>query len=527
MACNEDTYAPGWRGTQDGAEELVPAKASAARVLAREALLGLSCVVVANYLGFGYFGIPYAAPVALGLLAGTIAGLACSRWWLAGIVGGCGTIAGAFLGAAYSPGGSGTCTPPGAGWSVAVLAACMGAGIAAVLMKRRDLERWVEWLGVAFVIVAACLYGSFVPANWKVEGGVTPADLFMSTPTVSTDMSDAHLFVLTVRRMNVGESYYSAMGRTLAQRNVLSARAGGGITVNLQNPIVFRLPTLYWLLAALPAGGYSWVIAMLVLVAAAVVAAWTIAARFTHPAVALVGTAITGVYLAGFMSFVLPIAETWAGALALVAMALALKSLSVRKKPLAWASAAAGVALLAAVTRELAVAFLLVGLASTLVPDRVRSRRLWIPWAVALGLAAIAYALHVQAVLAVVRTLPHVVGYSELGHFDPTGRGLVASVAFMANFTWWGLRTAWLILALGTVGGVVGPRDWPRRVLLGGVTVGGAVALFCLHPNTVAGAPIPGYWGYVVLPTVVACVPLALARMLGPRSRTLFACSAR
>ena len=97
---------------------------------------------------------------------------------------------------------------------------------------------------------------------------------------------------------------------------------------------------------------------------------------------------------------------------------------------------------------------------------------------------------------------------------------MVADLELAASFAWWTVASTWVVWTLGTVGGVIAPRDWPRRVLLGGATAGSAVALFCIHPNALAGVLPPGYWGYVVFPIVFACAPLALSRVpgLGPRA---------
>jgi len=77
-------------------------------------------------------------------------------------------------------------------------------------------------------------------------------------------------------------------------------------------------------------------------------------------------------------------------------------------------------------------------------------------------------------------------------------------------------RRVWIVWLLGVIGGVVGPRDWPRRVLLAGATLGGSLALLLLHPHGVLvdGLP-PGYWGELVLPTLLACSALTFAWVAG------------
>ena len=71
-------------------------------------------------------------------------------------------------------------------------------------------------------------------------------------------------------------------------------------------------------------------------------------------------------------------------------------------------------------------------------------------------------------------------------------------------------------MLLGMYGGAIA-RDWPTRAMLAGVAVGGVVALFLVHPPGWSGSSAPGYWGDIVMPTVLACVPLAFARRAGVR----------
>lgn len=476
-------------------------------------LLAFICVLTVSYLGAWAFSSQYVSLYLLGPLAGIVAALACRNWWLAGLAAGSGVVVGTLLGAAYSLAGSGRFSIPVVYWPVAGLAVALGMLAAALLQWDERLTVWLAWFGVGVVVFVTCVAGWSYSRLFNPALGATPVEFFQTTPVMSAGSPDNDIFVLTVRRMEAGMGYYAAMGRTLTELNATRPSAPN----DTSSAFAYRPPTLYWFLAALPQGGASWVLAMLVVVATAVVAAWTIAARYVNPAIALAGTMLVGAYLSGFAGAILPAAEPWAGALGLVSVALALKSLSVRNRPLAWATGAAAIALLATMTRELAVGFLLVGLASTLVAERTRSRRLWIPWVVALVLVAFAYLGHAQAVAALSHSSPMIGGQAG-NYVDATGKGLAASVGDLGNLSWWAASMAWVVWALGLVGSVIAPRDLPRRVLLGSVAVGGSVALFFLHPWAAPGFPVPGYWGHVVLPTVVACAPLAFARVPSLRS---------
>lgn len=477
----------------------------------REGLLGFACTVAVAFLGVGAFAMPHNSYFsALGPLAGVIAALASRRWWVAGPAAGAGVLLGTLLGAAYSTLGVNRFWFPASYWVVAGIAVAVGAGGAYLRERRPSSTRWLEWAGVVCVLGMVWVAG-LTYATQPIEMGFAPIELFRSTPAISADSYDEQLFVLTVRRMQQGSGYYAAMGRTLADVNA----ARPGVSDDLSRPTSFRLPTLYEFLAVLPNDGRSWSIAMLVLVSAGVVAAWSIAVRYTVSSVALVGMTLSGVFMSRFAGINLPDSELWAGVLGLIAVALALKSLSVKRRAVLWATAAAAVALLATLTRELAVAFLLVGIASSVALPRVRSARVWVPWISALAGAMVAYLLHAQQVIAVARTLPSSGQVAGFLYFDPTGRGLVAGIAMLARDSWWMAPVAWVVWACGTVGGVLAPRDWPRRVLLGSVTVGGALAIFSLHPWTPPGYPVTGLWSAVVMPSVVACTMLVLARAPG------------
>ena len=76
-----------------------------------------------------------------------------------------------------------------------------------------------------------------------------------------------------------------------------------------------------------------------------------------------------------------------------------------------------------------------------------------------------------------------------------------------------GTPVIWLMLLLGIVGAVVAPRDWPTRIMLAGVVLGGSLVMVFAHPPTMAPGPAPGYWGNIFMPAAFACVPLAFARV--------------
>lgn len=474
-----------------------------------DGLVGFACASAVAYLGMGLFGLPYQISFGLGPAVGLVAALACRPLWLAAPVAALGLAAGTFAGAPFLGSTFGALHRPTSYAVHALIAAAVAIGAGLAIMLNVRLRRWLAWLAVALTIVAAWQCGWFeATMPQRSLGAASSLVFYESTPEVSPSISDDGIFVLTVRRMQAGADYYSAMHRTLVDANAVRP----SLSQDLSSPTSYRLPTLYWFLAALPRGIDAWVIAALVLMSAAIVAAWTIASRFTAPHVALVGVVAVAAYLHAFTAMSLAEVEIWAGPLVLIAVALALQSFAAGRRALVWAVAAASAGLLATLVRELAVGVLLLGLASTLAGPGWRARRLWIPWAAAIVVAVVAYGAHMSAVAGLAAG-PLQAAASVGTHFDPTGRGLAASVTNLATRAWWPTAVGWLLWAFGTVGAVAAGRDWATRVLLGGVALGGAVALFFLHPAGYQGAQVPEYWGHIVLPTVVACCVLPLSRV--------------
>jgi hypothetical protein len=63
--------------------------------------------------------------------------------------------------------------------------------------------------------------------------------------------------------------------------------------------------------------------------------------------------------------------------------------------------------------------------------------------------------------------------------------------------------------------GVLAPKDLPSRLMIGGVALCGPLVLLVLRPTGWATYGVPGYWGDLVIPTTLACAPLALVALAG------------
>jgi hypothetical protein len=236
----------------------------------------------------------------------------------------------------------------------------------------------------------------------------------------------------------------------------------------------------------------------------------------TWPA-AVASCALVAALYSGLSSSIIMFgSEVWAGALGLLALALlvSVRGSAGRIPALMWVSAAA--ALAAASVREIAVAFVLVGLAATLADRRARSARLWLPWTVALGGFAVVYAAHSVAVQPYLVPSPVLTGFHWLA---ADGRGLVAGVARASALTLIPSAILWLLVASAMAGSLVASRTVMYRIALGMTTIGGSVMLVLFRPpgSGIYGG-VPSYWADLVMPSILACAPLVMALLPQMRS---------
>jgi len=220
-------------------------------------------------------------------------------------------------------------------------------------------------------------------------------------------------------------------------------------------------------------------------------------------------------------------AELWAGAFALASCALLVNASAPAENParrrtaFVWAAAAA--ALAAALVRELGIAFVLLGLVATLADAEDRTKRLWMPWAGALAITLVVYAVHWSAARAAVASLHLTAVAHPVAWLHPDGRGLVAAVTRIGFLMALRTTVAWLLVAVAALGAIVGIRRTDARIMLGGSVIGGCAVLLVVNPGGVTyGVNIaPSYWGDMVAATVLACIPLALALVPAARREPL------
>lgn len=390
----------------------------------------------------------------------------------------------------------------------AAVGATVGAAVCWALARRPSWRSAAAALAV-LLIASALVYTAVTFATATDANGSSAVSEMSSPPALERGSGDHVLFLNAIARMRNGEGYYQAMAEALLESN----RAGRPFN-EATSVFRYRLPTLYVLLAMLPANGTRYVTGLALVGALASAAADVLARTAVLEPLALIGCAAVAAYL-GFVAstFVALDTEPFAGAFGIVTVALfAASYVSRRRAVLMWAAAVA--ALLAALMRELGLPFVLLGLAATIADRESRERREWIPWTIALACTLAAYIGHYLSVKAVVSALEITPGPAEspFPWLNPDGLGLRTSVYRFAAVS--GIReaAAWAIVAAGCVGAVVGTRNRGATVMAGGVTIGGAIVYLLVHPigAQVDGLP-PAYWGDVILPTMIACAPLCFA----------------
>jgi hypothetical protein len=398
----------------------------------------------------------------------------------------------------------------------ALVAALVAIAVRWVLERSPRLASWAAAFGLVLVI-ASGWWAASVQATLPLHPGVTRVGYLASSPTMRTGSSDEDIYLAYIHRMARGEAYYPAAVAVLSASNI--AHPLGPIRID--TPLSYRLPTLYWLLSRLPADGWSLVWAMLSAGSMAAVAAYVLARQYVVAPLALASAAgLTGLYATYATVPGLLHAEIWAGALALVAVALFV--LARRRPPHAMALmvAVAVAALAAAAVRELAAPVVALGLALTALHRDTRRQRLWVPWAVALGVTSAGYVAHWAAATAAFRAaaLRGPAASDEPGWWHPDGRGLYGGVDFFRSIMAWPLAAGWVAAASGLVGAIVGPRERLQRLMTATLVGGGMLVVLFLRPtgSTSTGAPV-GYWSEIYVPTMVACIPLALAWLPGAR----------
>ena len=378
-------------------------------------------------------------------------------------------------------------------------------------------RRALAALGLA-ICLAAMIGSTVVSVSTPMEDGRTTVQMLADIPQPGTYATDEALYLRTSVLMHDGAGYYTAVEDAFAGLDTPVTSPGGAINR--------RLPTLFWLWGAMPGSSGASLVALALLAGTlATASAWQFARRCAGPAAGVVAAALTAMFYAEIASTTRALhTEPYAAACALAAMALFAAAYDPRTvHRMRWLWAAAAMALLGALFRELQVVVLVGGLAGSIVASRREETRDWMPWAAGLGVFVAAYLAHVLSVGGSVlsdRSFAYWLGID----MEWAGRVLTYGSTVMAGGSWLPA-----VLAIAALAGVFATRSGSLRIfLLVGVLVPG-MAFTLLGPSgwtapggaaAISSGGAPAYWGGLIVPPMLvlsALMPLVGQRVAGDR----------
>ena len=446
-----------------------------------------------------FFGAAWQVP----LLVGATAALVSSEWRQAGIV----TLilmtamTALLPGVAYFDGVR--ANPFVLVMSSVAVAALFGWVGSRDLLSRRLAGRIVSVVLVCLVVVnlwTPLLYGRH---PFQAYGSLAAEGLRV-VPQPGQYSSDAQLYLRIFHLMHSGTSYYPAV------RESWKGEFGGwhpwvNPSDSLPNGVAsYRLPTLFWVWSALPSDGFAIEILYLFFATLAVGAgAWMtseiVSVRFAPLAAAAIAAYAMGSAMSEFVTFV----DLPAMAIALVGVALFVRSLAKEDERFSWAGAAA--LTLAALTREMLVYLIAFACLSAMwAPKGVRWRRAR-PWIASLAVFTVGYAAHVAAIAGQVSGKSNVSAWLQ-------GSPMFALDA-MQRFSTFINGGVWALPLLFTLG-VLGA--WGAKTRLGSQFSVFAAAslivpiiLMLRFGNVFAGdnGVQENYWGMLIVPLALALWP--------------------
>jgi len=479
----------------------------------RAAVVATACIVAICALGSSvYFtNDPY---LILAPLAGVVAALGTRRVADAAPVALVGVVAGTACAAGVS---AGPWASP-AIWlpsvlPVAAVSALIALAVRWLLGASAGLTGLIALAGVILLVGGAWL-GAVSASSYAPEGKRSLAQMLSEKPEFAPLSVDEGVYLHYVWRLRQGEAYYPAAVRTLEEGNRVR-----GVTVDLSNPLSYRLPTLYRLLARVPAG-MSMVLLFMLVGSVATVSTYAMARRFLAVAPSFVAAAAVAAQSVGYSGQLRIMGtEVWAGFLGLTAVALFVLAVSGEASGRSRLFAVAlAFALAAALVRELALAFLLLGLAALLAEKELRSWRVWGPWALGIAVALAAYAAHWALASAAIREAGVAASGLQASWLRPFGTPLLGGWYLTAGVVGWKMPAMAGLFALGLAGALLLRAPVAGRVMLAGTVAGGCALLLLLGPSGVADAHglAPAYWVSLIAPTVAASAVLVMARLPGP-----------
>lgn len=278
------------------------------------------------------------------------------------------------------------------------LALILAAGSAALLAHTRT----ALWRGrtakfnlvVAVVMVCWILFNFWLPlflTGIPPQGyGFLRSEIISRIPQPGSYELDSEVYRRVYYLIHQNEGFYPAFRDALTQDGRPEYPAPGSV-------VGYRLPTLFWIWRLLPSDIFSLVYLFLAVGTLGIVASAYIAGQLAGVRLAPLAAAATAAYtMAAAVTGSVTYVDLPAASVALVGIALFVRSLSTGRRQLLWA--AAGVLALAALTREILVYLIVLAALAALLEAPGERRKAAMPWLAALGIFALGYGAHVIAV---------------------------------------------------------------------------------------------------------------------------------
>lgn len=349
------------------------------------------------------------------------------------------------------------------------------------LSQPTRFARWPGWACglalLAFALLVACGVARPVPPQLMAERPITGIAGSETPPDAAGD--DVALYRAMAQKVRGGEDYYAAATRLLRDNDY-----------PLRPFVAVRLPTLTYMLAALPPG---LAIVPMCLLIAAVILAWTVrlAPALRTPEICSWASLLVMMNcLTAFSPALVVFHESWAALL--IALSLALY-----RHERWWPSVL--LALLAVMIRELALPYVLLMGALALLERRWREAAAWAGVTIAF-LAALG--LHAQAVWAVTSAAdPASPGWSASGGWP----FVVAAIQKATLFNHLPFAVTPLLVPLALLGWTAWASPTGTRAALFLAGFSGAMMLF--------GRPDNFYWAVMITPILLVGLIFAPAAL--------------
>lgn len=499
-----------------GEDRTRPGLSASERRLLR-ALAGVAIVASMAATGVGLF---YITQILLTLVP--LVALTSALWTRRPLDAAFGATLGMLVGTELAAAVSRDLWPAPAAWLPGVAIAALVAGVLAAVLgfalsRSKRLDAVMAFVAVV-VLLGSVWLAVFQQAAQVRSDGRTLVEVLQQPVQIKGSDPDEVLYLAYLRELERGVPYYSAASQVLAEASRVRVSP-----INLTSPLSYRLPTLYWLLSRVSTSGRTVLVAALVLATLAVASAFGLARRFVPPSLALLGSTIVAAYFVGYLNGPMLLdAELWAGAFGLAFTAAFVRSCDGRGSRSAFRWLALSAAIAASLVRELGVAFILVGLAAALLEAPRPNWRAAIPWLAGLSVVGAVYALHWHAAAAAILVAAPVKQAVTNSWLQPFGRPLSSGVRYAGDVMAVNPALSFALVGLGLLGSLVATRDTEKRFVLVAVAVGGTLAVSFLGPSGAVGelGLTPAHWVAVVMPTVLACVPLAFTPFVRERGET-------